>query len=54
MTEQYFCSECKEFTPPDLGQFQHPHLGIRSCLICPKCHRMVYLKGKNEKGKIPA
>jgi len=40
----YYCRKCQEFVIPISGQFFHPHLGIKTAYLCPKCGTMVYPK----------
>lgn len=47
MTEEYYCEKCGAYVIPIMGAFQHPHLGVQACKICPKGH-MVYLKNKGD------
>jgi len=45
----YYCSKCQKEVMPTQGQFQHPHLGMKSCYVCPQCKGMVYLKDDKAK-----
>ena len=44
MEGRYYCRNCKQIVIPTAGEFQHPHGGMRTCLVCPKCQGMVYMK----------
>ena len=41
---EYYCPKCDKFVEARDGAFNHPDLGIRPCLVCPKCNHMVYKK----------
>ena len=40
----YYCPKDKKFVSTMRGEFNHPHLGLKSCFLCRKCGTMVYLK----------
>lgn len=48
MTEGYYCPKCDKFVLARGNVFAHPHLGMKSCLVCNKCGEMVYLKEQGE------
>ncbi len=45
----YYCPKCQKDVLPTQGEFQHPHLGIRLCYVCPHCGGMVYPKDDKTK-----
>lgn len=49
MTQGYYCEKCRKFVLAVGGSFNHPDLGMKTCLTCAKCGGMVYLK-KQEGG----
>mgnify|MGYP001615733507 CR=1 FL=1 len=44
MIDKYVCPQCQVIVLPIQSKFIHPHLGDSSCLVCPECQTMVYLK----------
>ncbi len=43
--ESYYCVlKCKKFILTRLGEFSHPHLGIRTCYVCCGCGNPVCLR----------
>ena len=40
----YWCERCQKFVMAESGAFDHPHLGMKPCMICRHCGRMVYIK----------
>lgn len=48
MAEGYWCRKCKDFVGCVQGVFQHIHLGMKSCFLCPKCGTMVYMREKEK------
>lgn len=48
MTEGYYCSKCDKFVSVTVDYFSHPHEGMKTCLVCRKCGRMVCLRTQEE------
>lgn len=46
---EHYCRKCQQVVTPIKGQFKHPHMGWKSCLVCPVCHGLVIPRGKDEK-----
>ena len=44
----YFCDNCNKFVLTRLDMFNHLHLGMKSCFVCRRCGKMVYLKEQVE------
>jgi len=44
MAEGYYCPKCMKFVLAVVAYFQHPHEGVKTCLICRRCGGMVCSK----------
>ena len=42
--ESYHCIKCNKYVLTRGEVFIHPHLGMKTCLVCCKCGGMVYLR----------
>ncbi len=38
LVKEYYCNKCQKTVTPINGQFKHPDLGWKSCLVCPVCY----------------
>lgn len=47
MVFDYYCGKCKVIVMPAVGTFQHPHLGEKGGLVCPKCGYPVYIRERD-------
>ncbi len=48
MSAGYYCNKCMKFVLTMMYMFAHPHLDMKSCLVCRGCGEMVYLKKQEE------
>ena len=46
---EYVCPKCDKVVLPAWDTFEHPHLGLRPCYVCPDCGTMVYLRDERDK-----
>lgn len=52
MPQGYYCGKCAKFVLTEGGRFVHPHLGVKTSLVCYKCGQMVCLR--EQRDEIPA